>query len=161
MLPDIRVHLVLLTSVRWMSRKQPQSLFATPPESLKERRWRDLNSRAGLSRPTAFRVRTLQPLGYISTHFYIINQADCPVNCFFFSFFCSRSSRKNADSIALHCGCRTSRVTRTLWLNPSISSRFSTEPAHPAFGFMLPMTALMMRDCTMAPAHIWQGSSVI
>ena len=30
------------------------------------RRWRDSNSRAGLSRPTAFRVRTLQPLGYIS-----------------------------------------------------------------------------------------------
>ena len=31
-----------------------------------KRRWRDLNPRAGYSRPTAFRVRTLQPLGYIS-----------------------------------------------------------------------------------------------
>ena len=33
------------------------------------RRWRDLNSRVGSSRPTAFRVRTLQPLGYISVYF--------------------------------------------------------------------------------------------
>ena len=33
------------------------------------RRWRDSNSRVGLSRPTAFRVRTLQPLGYISVYF--------------------------------------------------------------------------------------------
>ena len=32
------------------------------------RRWRDLNSRYGYCRTTAFRVRTLQPLGYISVH---------------------------------------------------------------------------------------------
>ena len=30
--------------------------------------FRDLNSGAGLSRPTAFRVQTLQPLGYISRY---------------------------------------------------------------------------------------------
>ena len=32
------------------------------------RRWRDLNSRAGERPTSAFRVRTLQPLGYISKH---------------------------------------------------------------------------------------------
>ena len=36
------------------------------------RRWRDSNSRVGLSRPTAFRVRTLQPLGYISVYFRLL-----------------------------------------------------------------------------------------
>lgn len=34
------------------------------------------------------------------------------------------------------------------------------EPAQPAFGFMAPITTLGMRACTIAPAHIWQGSRV-
>ena len=34
------------------------------------------------------------------------------------------------------------------------------DPAQPAFGFMLPMTTSLTLACTIAPAHIWHGSSV-
>lgn len=38
--------------------------------------------------------------------------------------------------------------------------RFRTDPAHPALGFMEPMITRRIRDCTIAPAHIWHGSNV-
>lgn len=41
------------------------------------RRWRDLNSRYGYCRTTAFRVRTLQPLGYISKGQRLLYQKFC------------------------------------------------------------------------------------
>ena len=35
------------------------------------------------------------------------------------------------------------------------------DPAHPALGLRLPITTLLILACTMAPAHIWQGSKVM
>src|SRR5699024_1001792 len=59
-----------------------------------------------------------------------------------------------------HSSSRIPFVIFTLWLNPSASRRFITDPAHPAFGFMAPITTSSILDCTRAPEHIWHGSRV-
>ena len=75
-------------------------------------------------------------------------------------FFFSRNSLKNCFIMVLHSSSSTPISNSTWWLNPSTWRRFNTDPAHPAFGFMQPMTTFFMRDCTIAPEHIWHGSSV-
>ena len=54
-------------------------------------------------------------------------------------------SAKNCFIIPLHSSSRTPFVTSTLWLKPSMLRRFMTEPAHPAFGFMHPITTSGIR----------------
>ena len=51
-----------------------------------------------------------------------------------------------------HSSSSTPRVTSQRWLNCSICRIFNTEPPHPAFGFIEPITTRGIRACTIAPA---------
>ena len=96
----------------------------------------------------------------------------CPSFCvyWFWLFFClrslrssftrTRSSLKNWVSMSLHCCSRIPLVTFTWWLKAGFSRMLRMDPAQPALGFMQPITTSGMRAWTMAPEHIWQGSSV-
>ena len=71
-----------------------------------------------------------------------------------------RRARKNARSSSEQSAARTPPTTSGRWLSCGTSSTSRTEPAAPAFGSAQPKTTRGIRERTIAPAHIAQGSRV-
>ncbi len=72
----------------------------------------------------------------------------------------ARSCRKKSRSISLHSSPRTPDTTGKRWFKRASCERFSRLPMNPALGSKQPKTQRATRACTMAPAHIGQGSKV-
>jgi len=67
---------------------------------------------------------------------------------------------KKSCSSAAHSCARTPPCTVVWWLSAAMANRSSTEPAAPVLGSGAPYTSRRSRACSMAWAHMAQGSSV-
>src|SRR5579859_4539252 len=77
---------------------------------------------------------------------------------FFLGFSEIRCSKKNFCSRERHSASHTLRVISQRWFREGNCNKFIAPPAAPAFGSLAPNTTRARRVCTIAPAHMGQGS---
>src|SRR5690242_14948987 len=101
---------------------------------------------------TGFRDRRIQPLCHLSGG--AINTLDDVVG----SSPPQRREAKKARKRSAQSPASSPDSTWGRWLSRGSASTFSTDPAAPALGSVVPNTTRGTRARTIAPAHIAQGS---